>query len=342
MPSFPVDENGNPRNVGLTDGDWLGIFIELKGQMSASAALTMAAPFMAMAQDPAALSSLMGTSFGTGETMEILNINVDHLMGAVGAALGGIGAFIGLGEIPACAGGTVIDDDPSWFSPCSPFSPSYWTVMDNYYPPETTIHEPSVVDARGTLITFDAYDEKDSNGQIRFSYRVDKGLWSPWSTKRFAVVKGLLEGAHIFEVRALDSDSNLEPTPAKMIFQVDSVPPTVALSGTVRGAAATFVAEVRDFQSKPEEIQIAYRLDDSSWSEYQASKTISLARLADGTHALSVKAIDAAGNEAIATQAFNVAPETAFGCSMVPFQGGAALVFLLIPGLMILRRRMGR
>jgi hypothetical protein len=290
-------------------------------------------------------------SFGAGgETMTIMNLNINDILGALTASLGGIGSMLGLGEAPACASfadvpPTNIDDAHnghySW-SPCSPFSPAYYEIMANYYPPETTIHQPTAVDARGTLITFDAIDDKDSDGKIGFSYRMDRGFWSPWSTQRFAAVKGLLEGQHLFEVRALDTDSNIEPTPAQIVFQVDSIPPTLSLSGNVRGSSATFVADVRDFQTKPEEIQIAYRLDDGSWSEYGTSKKIELTYLSDGTHTLGVKAIDKSGNEAIATQAFNVTPETTFGCSTVPTSGSALLLLLFIPGFLILRRRIGR
>jgi hypothetical protein len=345
VPAWP------PLNLGLTSPDWLGIFISLQGQLSAKALLALGAPMISGFTGGDGTDDLLGGfgfgGFGGGETLEIMNINVDDLMGALGAAMGGIGGLLGLGERPNCADfsdtpPTNIDDPPYSWSPCSPFSPSYWAVWDNYYPPETTIHEPEVVDARGTLVTFDAYDEKDSDGQIRFSYRLDGGLWSPWKAERYALLKGLLEGRHLLQVRALDSDNNIEATPAAMIFTVDSIPPTIALSGTVRGSTATFVAEVRDFQSQPENVQIAYRLDGAVWSDYQTAKTIELAHLSDGTHTLSVKAIDQAGNEAIATQAFNVAPEAAFGCATVPGSGGAALLLLLVPGLFLLRRKLGR
>jgi hypothetical protein len=320
--------------------------MELQGELSANVLLGMIEPIMTpilTGGDAAGLDTGgLGNPFAS-VTMSVLNLNPTDLWNALGAAMGGVGGLLPLfGETPACAEGKVIDDAPYSFSPCSPFSPAYWAVAENYYPPETSIHEPSIVDARGTLITFDAYDEKDSDGQIRFSYRLDHGFWSPWRTERFAAVKGLLEGYHMFEVRAVDSDGNIEATPARMVFQVDSIPPTISLSGKVRGSAATFVAEVWDYQSKPEAVKLSYRLDSDTWSDYQYSKAIELAHLSDGTHTLSVRAMDAVGNEAIATQAFNVTPEAAFGCSAVPVQGGAAFLLLLIPGLIIIRRRIKR
>jgi hypothetical protein len=345
--------DSGPRYLGLNDPDWLGIFITLDGRLSAKALLAIAAPMLSGFTSGGGTSSITGSfgSFGAGGGgMSIMNLNINDVLAALGASLGGIGSLLGLGTPPACAGfadtpPTNIDDAHnghySW-SPCSPFSPAYYEIMANYYPPETTIHQPTAVDARGTLITFDAIDDKDSDGKIGFSYRMDRGFWSPWSTQRFAAVKGLLEGQHLFEVRALDTDSNIEPTPAQIVFQVDSIPPTLSLSGNVRGSSATFVADVRDFQTKPEEIQIAYRLDDGSWSEYGTSKKIELTYLSDGTHTLGVKAIDKSGNEAIATQAFNVTPETTFGCSTVPTSGSALLLLLFIPGFLILRRRIGR
>ncbi|MDD5223526.1 MAG: hypothetical protein PHE84_06025 [bacterium] len=346
-------DNG-PRNLGLNDPDWLGIFISLQGQLSAKALLAIAAPLLSGFTSGGGTSSITSSfglgSMGGGTTMNIMNVNVNDVLGALGASLGGIGSLVGLGTRPACAlfsdvPPTNIDDSHSGhysWSPCSPFSPAYYEMMANYYPPETTIHQPTAVDARGTLISFDATDDKDSDGKIRFSYRLDGGFWSPWSTQRYAAVKGLLEGQHLFEVRSLDTDSNIEPTPAQIVFQVDSIPPTISLSGNVHGSSATFVADVRDFQTKPEEIQIAYRLDDGSWSEYAASKKIELAYLSDGTHTIGVKAMDKNHNEAIATQAFNVTPETTFGCSTVPTSGSALLFLLFVPGYLVLRRRIGR
>ena len=362
VPSWPrnVDwttgQDNGPKNLGLGDPDWLGIFISLQGNLSAKALLAIAAPLVSGFTSGGGTSSIM-SSFGlsslgggTGTSMEIMNVNINDVLGALGASLGGIGSIIGLGTRPACSlfsdvPPTNIDDSHnghySW-SPCSPFSPAYWEVMSNYYPPETTINQPTAVDARGTLISFAATDDKDSDGQIRFSYRLDNGFWSPWNTQRYAVLKGLLEGQHMFEVRALDTDNNIEPTPAQLVFRVDSIPPTISLSGSVHGSSATFVADVRDFQTKPEEIQIAYRLDDGSWSGYSTSKKIDLAYLSDGTHTLGVKAMDKSGNEAIATQAFNVTPESTFGCSTVPTSGSALLLLLFVPGFLVLRKRIGR
>jgi hypothetical protein len=359
-PSWPRTVNwvtgvdSGPRNLGLNDPDWLGIFISLQGQLSAKALLAIAAPLLSGFTSGGGTDSITSSfglgGLGGGSTMTIMNVNVNDVLGALGAALGGVGSLVGLGTRPACSlfsdvPPTNIDDSHaghySW-SPCSPFSPAYYEMMSNFYPPETTINQPTVVDARGTLISFDATDDKDSDGKIRFSYRLDGGFWSPWNAQRYAAIKGLLEGNHIFEVRSLDTDSNIEPTPAQMAFQVDSIPPTISLSGNVHGSAATFVADVRDFQTKPEEIQIAYRLDDGSWSEYAASKKIELAYLSDGTHTLGVKAMDKNGNEAIATQAFNVTPETTFGCSTVPTSGSALLLLLFVPAFLVLRKRIGR
>jgi len=336
-------------NLGLNDPDWLGTFISLNGKLSAKALLAIAAPLLSGLTTGGGTSSLtsMFSLGSSGTTMSVMNLNVGDVLGALGASLGGIGSLIGLGTRPACSAfddvpATNIDNPPYSYSPCSPFSPAYWEIMSNYYPPETTINQPSAVDARGTLISFDATDDKDSDGKIGFSYRLDHGFWSPWSAQRYAVLKGLLEGKHLFEVRSVDTDNNIEPTPAQMVFQVDSIPPTISLSGSVHGSSATFVADVRDFQTKPEEVQIAYRLDEGSWSDYSASKKIELAYLSDGTHTLSVKAMDKSGNEGIATQAFNVTPETTFGCSTVPTSGSALFLLLLVPGFLVLRRRISR
>jgi signal transduction histidine kinase/ligand-binding sensor domain-containing protein len=55
---------------------------------------------------------------------------------------------------------------------------------------------------------------------LLYSYRVDGGAWSSFSHGTRAWLADLAPGRHVFEVRAMDQDLNVDPTPAKHTFRV--------------------------------------------------------------------------------------------------------------------------
>jgi signal transduction histidine kinase/CheY-like chemotaxis protein/ligand-binding sensor domain-containing protein len=61
------------------------------------------------------------------------------------------------------------------------------------------------------------------DARLQFSWRLDRGIWSAFSSKRNKAFFSLENGDHLFEVRARDLDLNEDPTPAKANFVV--VPP---------------------------------------------------------------------------------------------------------------------
>ncbi|MCA9668387.1 MAG: hypothetical protein KC503_22505 [Myxococcales bacterium] len=56
--------------------------------------------------------------------------------------------------------------------------------------------------------------------QLLFSYRLDSGAWSPFAHGHVARLDSLAPGKHRFEVRAMDGDLNVDPTPAVHVFRV--------------------------------------------------------------------------------------------------------------------------
>ena len=57
---------------------------------------------------------------------------------------------------------------------------------------------------------------------LQFSYRLDNGLWTPFTEHRRSPLFSLEHGAHTFEVRARDSDLNVEGTPTRHAFVVET------------------------------------------------------------------------------------------------------------------------
>lgn len=59
--------------------------------------------------------------------------------------------------------------------------------------------------------------------QLYFSYRINKGSWSPYSRETSTTLLALKPGNYTVEVRARDDDFNIDPTPAVASFYV--IPP---------------------------------------------------------------------------------------------------------------------
>ncbi|MCB0876687.1 MAG: hypothetical protein KDB46_10910 [Solirubrobacterales bacterium] len=107
----------------------------------------------------------------------------------------------------------------------------------------------------------------------------------------------LSDGLHTFTVRALDSGSNPDPSPATQEFTVDTAPPDTAIdsgpAGITNDATASFT-----FSSGEPGTRFLCRFDEAgSWNPCE-SPTVwtDYSELPDGPHTFAVQSIDAASN----------------------------------------------
>lgn len=105
----------------------------------------------------------------------------------------------------------------------------------------------------------------------------------------------LADGSHTFTVRALDSASNADPTPASRTFTVDTVPPDTAIdsgpTGFTNDASASF-----GFSSNAPG-RFLCRFDAGYWNPCESPAVwTDYSELLDGPHIFAVQAIDAASN----------------------------------------------
>ncbi|MFT7578730.1 MAG: putative repeat protein (TIGR01451 family) [Myxococcota bacterium] len=133
---------------------------------------------------------------------------------------------------------------------------------------------------------------------VGFECRWDGADWSACSAP--VITSELADGAHTFEVRAIDESGNVDPTPASCAFTVDTTPPTtacaVAPTDPSQSAGAVF-----GFASGEEGVAFECVLDPTTtppgaqdWVSCEA--TVTYEDLSDGRHAVWVRAVDAAGN----------------------------------------------
>ena len=94
-------------------------------------------------------------------------------------------------------------------------------------PPETeiTVSLDEVSQPGNTILSWVGADpwHLTLDEDLQYAWRLDEGVWSPFSPEKNHVFFSLSSGDHTFEVKARDGDFNEDPTPAVLHFTV--VPP---------------------------------------------------------------------------------------------------------------------
>jgi ELWxxDGT repeat protein len=161
-----------------------------------------------------------------------------------------------------------------------------WRAGD-FSPPETQIDSgPSGATSISNPTFAFSSDEAGT-----FQCALDGGTMSACSSPK--AVGPLADGAHTFQVRAIDSSGNLDASPAARSFSVDTTAPETQIgsgpSGFVRTRSATFA-----FSSPETSVVFECKLDSTAWAACASPK--SYTGLSDGTHAFNVRAKDLVGN----------------------------------------------
>lgn len=143
---------------------------------------------------------------------------------------------------------------------------------------------------------FAGSDDRSADSNLLFSYKLDYGEWSEYSSARsvtFGDSAALSQGGHTFYVRAKDEAGNVDQTEAVGGFTLDSEPPNTTITSgpsyTVRSTSASF-----GFSSSESGSTFECRRDGGEWSSCSSPKDYS--SLSQGDHTFEVAAIDAAGN----------------------------------------------
>ncbi|MFZ8804455.1 MAG: putative metal-binding motif-containing protein, partial [Candidatus Calescibacterium sp.] len=204
-------------------------------------------------------------------------------------------------------------------------------VSRSLTPPETFITYTSDPHALYTKIEFAAWSPHSS--KFRYSWRLDGGTWNLWQRENSVVLTHLLEGWHVFEVRAQDENKLIAPTPARYVFRIDSIGPDIRLTALkmVRGSKFKAFIDVQDAQAQKSETLVSWKLNDGEWSEWVPASeltSIEINSLAKGEHILHIRAKDDVGNISTYSHRFFVLEKPrVFGCSST---AGASFGFLLI------------
>ena len=266
----------------------------------------------------------------------------DYLVGGIGLNIDALSSRYLITQLDYLLDGTTSTAPFGFDDLAMELAPSSSRTNGSLTVPQAVIDGPTKVGAAETVFRFSGYDAKYGE-DLKYSWRVDNGIWTPFVSANEARITGLLEGRHTFEVKAMNGDNVVQPVPARYTFVVDSIAPKVRVVGDRSvGKRANFFVEANDWQTKSENLRVAYRLNDGSWSNYGYDKRISLSGLSSGRHTLRVRVADEAGN--VGESAFNFSSSNSgFGCSTTSSGAGSladVLVLLAIPALVLVRRRM--
>jgi hypothetical protein len=223
---------------------------------------------------------------------------------------------------------------------------SDWGSTDGFKvtPPETFITYTSDPHALYTKIEFAAWSPHSS--KFRYSWRLDGGTWNLWQRENSVVLHHLLEGWHVFEVRAQDENKFIDPTPARYVFRIDSLGPDIKLTAPemVRGSKFKAFVDVQDAQAKKSETLVSWKVDDGEWSEWVPASeltSIEINSLAKGEHILHIRAKDDVGNTSTYSHRFFATEKVGvLGCSSASAAGLLPLIGMILIGFAIISRRL--
>jgi hypothetical protein len=154
--------------------------------------------------------------------------------------------------------------------------------------PDTTI---TAAPSSPTSSTLASFSFAAGEGGATFECRLDGGGWAACGSP--TSYGGLAEGAHLFEVRAVDGVGNADPTPAAHAWTVDLTPPQTTITAAVPTPTSATSASL-SFAASEAGSSFECRLDGAAWTP--CSSPEAYAGVAEGPHTFEVRATDAAGN----------------------------------------------
>jgi Bacterial Ig-like domain len=176
--------------------------------------------------------------------------------------------------------------DPAGNVDASPSSYA-WTI--DATAPDTSIgpsKPASLTTATGATFYF------GSNEPSTFACSLDGAAFTACSTPK--TYSALADGGHTFQVRATDTATNTDASPASYTWTIDTTPPVTSLGPTKPPANTSSGSATFALASNESGSTFECRLDGGAYAACTSPHTYS--GLADGAHTFDVRATDQAGN----------------------------------------------
>jgi hypothetical protein len=173
-----------------------------------------------------------------------------------------------------------------------------WTIDTSL--PDTTIDSGPTGAVSATSATF-TFSSPSSDSTITFECSVDAEPFAACTSPQ--TVTSAADGARTFRARARNGAGSVDPTPAERTWTVDTVAPTVEITGGPNGPTQA-TAPSFPFVAGGDATTVECRVDSGAFAA--CTSPFMTPSLADGGHAVAVRVKDAAGNTATATRGFTV------------------------------------
>ena len=167
-------------------------------------------------------------------------------------------------------------------------TPASYTWLIDMTGPETTITDAPVSPSGSSDVSF-AFSSSEAGST--YECQLDGGGFSACSSPQSYTA--LADGSHTFQVLAVDSLGNPDPTPASHTWTIDTLPPETALVDVPDSLTANPDASFSFICNEPGST-MECQLDGGGYSVCTSPKVYT--GLADGAHAFDVRATDPAGN----------------------------------------------
>ena len=197
-----------------------------------------------------------------------------------------------------------------------------WTI-DQSNPSVTISAQPaSVTNASSASFSFTGTDT--GGGTIAgFECSLDSATFSTCTSPRS--ITGLASGAHTWQVRSIDTAGNITATPASAAWTIDTTAPTVTITSAPNtyenSSSATITFSGADTGGGAID-HFECKLDSAAFSA--CTSPYALSGLSEGSHTVSVRALDTAGNTGTATTSTWTTDTIAPGAPSITFQSGGS------------------
>ena len=176
---------------------------------------------------------------------------------------------------------------------------------------------PSITNAATVPLTF----TKDAD-VVKTECALDGGAYATCASGWSGIGAGTADGTHSYTVRATDDVGNVAET-AAVTTTLDRTLPVLAFTdGPAEGQqVVTSTASITFSLVEPRPSTVKCKLDAGAWNACTPGTAVQLVGLTDGTHVLSVQAVDTAGNTRTINRTFGVKVPTSGG-GETPNDGG--------------------
>ena len=146
--------------------------------------------------------------------------------------------------------------------------------------------------------SFSGSDNLSQAWYLRYSYKVDGGAWSSYSSETSVTLggaSGLTEGTHTFYVKARDEAGQEDQSPAERSFTVDTTQPMV-VNGSTTPSVATDVGRGTDLTATFSEKMDPLSINKSTFKLYKVNTDGTQTQITDVVVSLSTDGLTATLN----------------------------------------------